>query len=303
MTLGILGCMSLIVSGAETIAGAAQLPREFVALDLETTGLWAASDRIVEVAAVRFRDDGSVISLFQSLVNPEQPVSPGAYAVHGLSDQVLARARPARAVLPVFLAYLDASGRCPLIAHNASFDAGFLGTELARAGLEIPGHSVHDTLALSRRRLPALGSHRLDSVARYFGVDPSGAHRALADSLLVKEIWLRLGGHLDPDQATRYGMVDARKRIPLPEGWDALEQAVARGGVLQIEYDGGTRGTALRAITPRRLESRGGSVFLVAHCHIDSVEKSFRLDRILAIEYTCETTLEVVRVERRTGVG
>ena len=74
--------------------------REFIALDLETTGLSAAADRIVEIAAVRFRENGEAVGLFQSLVNPQRPVSPGAYAVHGLSDQELAQAPPACEILP-----------------------------------------------------------------------------------------------------------------------------------------------------------------------------------------------------------
>ena len=266
----------------------------FIALDLETTGLWAATDRIVEIAAVRFLETGEAIGSFQSLVNPEQPVSPGAYAVHGLSDQVLAQARPASEVLPEFLEFLGDPGSCRLIAHNASFDAGFLGTELIRAGFAVPQHSIHDTLALSRARLPMLGSHRLDSILRHFGLDPAGAHRAMADSLFVKEIWLRLGGHRDSDRSISFRMFDARKSAGLPEGWEALEHAVERGCDLRIEYEGGTRGTAPRSITPRRLESRGGSTFLVARCHVDSVEKSFRVDRILSLEF-------IVRVRGGTG--
>ena len=190
-----------------------------------------------------------------------------------------------------------------LIAHNASFDAGFLGSELRRAGLDVPGHSLYDTLALSRSRLPMLESHRLDSIARHFGLDPAGAHRAMADSLLVKEIWLRLGGHRECDRSISFRMFDARKAVALPEGWEALEQAVERGCDLRIEYEGGTRGTAPRSITPRRLESRGGSTFLVAHCHLDSLEKSFRVDRILSLEFTSETGQELVRVERRASGG
>lgn len=108
--------------------------REFIALDLETTGLSAARDRIVELAAVRFRETGETIDLFQSLVNPERPVSPGAYAVHGLSDQELAQAPPARVVLPKFLSFLGGSGCVALIAHNSCFDAGFLGSELRHRG-------------------------------------------------------------------------------------------------------------------------------------------------------------------------
>jgi DNA polymerase III epsilon subunit family exonuclease len=277
--------------------------RDFIALDLETTGLWAASDRIVEIAAVRFRETGEATGFFQSLVNPEQPVSPGAYAVHGLSDQELAQARPARQVLPEFLAFLGDPDSCGLIAHNAAFDAGFLGSELSRAGLAVPGHSLHDTLALSRSRLPMLESHRLDSIARHFGLDPAGAHRAMADSLLVKAIWLRLGGHRESDRLISFRMFDARKAVALPEGWEALEQAVERGCVLRIEYEGGTRGIAPRTITARRLESRGGSTFLVAHCHLDSLEKSFRVDRIRSLEYASENGQELVRVERRASGG
>ncbi len=174
---------------------------EFIALDLETTGLWAATDRIVEIAAVRFRESGEVLEAFQSLVNPERLVSPGAYAVHGITDQELAQARRASDVLPELVTFLGNAERAAVVAHNASFDAGFLGTELKRAGLGVPSHAMYDTLALARERLPMLESHRLESVAWHFGLDAAGAHRAMADTLLVKEIWLRLGGHRNWDRA------------------------------------------------------------------------------------------------------
>ncbi len=125
----------------------------------------------------------------------------------------------------------------------------------------------------------------------------------MADTLLVKEIWLRLGGHRQWEHAISFRMFDARVGVALPAGWEALERAVARRIDLRMEYEGGTRGIALRSVTPRRLESRGGSTFLVAFCHLDSLEKSFRVDRIRAIEFTSETGLEVVRVERRTAGG
>jgi DNA polymerase-3 subunit epsilon len=278
-------------------------PREFIALDLETTGLWAAADRIVEIAAVRFRESGEVLDAFQSLVNPERPVSPGAYAVHGISDLELSGAPRACDVLPELLAFLGDPESASLVAHNASFDAGFLGAELNRADLSVPAHAMIDTLALARQRLPMLENHRLETVARHFGLDPVGAHRAMADTLLVKEIWLRFDGHRNWDHAISFRMFDARQRVALPEGWEALERVVARRVDLRMEYEGGTRGMAPRSVTPRRLESRGGSTFLVAYCHLDSLEKSFRVDRIRAIEFASETGLEVVRVERRTAGG
>ena len=151
--------------------------REYVAIDLETTGLMADADRIVEIGAVRFRADGQELCRFQRLVNPERPMSPAAFAIHGLSDDVLAGAPPVRDILPEFLTFLGDPDMTALLAHNASFDAGFLGCELMRAGLPIPTHSVFDTLALARRRLPWLASHRLDNLARTMGLDPAGAPR------------------------------------------------------------------------------------------------------------------------------
>ena len=152
--------------------------REYVALDLETTGLMAGTDRVVEIGAARFRADGQELGRFQRLVNPERPMSPAAFAIHGLSDEDLASAPPIRDILPEFRQFIGDPSTTSLLAHNASFDAGFLGCEFLRVGLPVPTHSVFDTLALARRRMPLLASHRLDNLARVMGLDPAGAHRA-----------------------------------------------------------------------------------------------------------------------------
>jgi len=273
--------------------------QEYVALDLETTGLMAETDRIVEIGAVRFRADGQELGRFQRLVNPERPMSPAAFAIHGLSDEVLAGAPPVRDVLPEFVLFLGDPATTVLLAHNASFDAGFLGCEFMGVGLPIPAHSMFDTLALSRRRLPHLASHRLDNLARALGLDPAGAHRALADSLRVKEIWLHLGGSSEPlDELVSYRMFDRRGSEPTPEGWEGVLDAAARGTMIWIEYDGGTRGSTPRSITPRRFVHRGGANYLIAFCHIDLLEKSFRLDRIRCVQLTSEPGFELVQVDR-----
>ena len=280
------------------------LERRYVALDLETTGLMAETDRIVEIGAVRFLATGQEIGRFQRLVNPQRRMSPAAYAIHGLSDADLALAPPAREILPEFLAFLGDSATTALMAHNASFDAGFLGRELGRAGLSIPTHSLFDTLALARRRLPQLASHRLDNLAQILGLDPADAHRALADSLRVKEIWLLLRGASEPrDALVSYRIFDPRDSEPTPEGWEPLLSAAARGSVVRIEYDGGTRGATPRSITPRRFVQRGGATYLVAFCHLDSFEKSFRLDRIRGVELISEQTIEAVQVDRSAARG
>ncbi len=272
--------------------------REYVALDLETTGLMAETDRIVEIGAVRFRADGEELGRFESLVNPERPMSPAAFAIHGLSDEILATAPCAREVLPEFLLFIGEPATTALMAHNASFEAGFLGCELARAGLRAPMHSIFDTLALARRRMPWLASHRLDNLAHAMGLDPAGAHRALADCLRVKEIWLHLAENSEPlDDLVSYRMFDRRDSEPTPEGWEDVLRAAVCGTMIRIEYDGGTRGTTPRSITPRRFVHRGGVNYLIAFCHIDSLEKSFRLDRIRCVQFTIEPGRELVQVD------
>jgi DNA polymerase III subunit epsilon len=277
---------------------------QFVAFDLETTGLTAAADRIVEIGAVRFLECGRELGRYQRLINPERPMPAGAQAIHGISDTDLAGASPARDVLPEFIEFLGDPRGSVLLAHNASFDAGFLGCELTRAGLPIAPHPVIDTLALARRHHPGLSNHRLETVARHLGVLSSGGHRALADSLCVKEIWLRMSGPaVAPDMVVSYPMHDSGRAVAPPVGWERVETAIDGGRAIRIEYDGGTRGRAARSITPRRFVQRGGQTYLVAFCHLDSFEKSFRIDRILALELVCDSVPVPVHVDPASNPG
>jgi DNA polymerase-3 subunit epsilon len=260
---------------------AAAPSRQFIAFDLETTGLLADSDRVVEVGAVRFDALGQEIERFEQLVNPGRPMPRGAQAVHGISDDDLISAPPAREVLPRFLDFLGAPDETTLLAHNASFDAGFLGRELGRLGKTPPGHSVVDTLALARRLLPHLSNHRLDTLARVLDLDPEGPHRALADSLRVKGLFQSLGGPEIPAEALlAYPIHDVKRPSLAPVGWDPVAEAIERGWKVRLVYLGGTRGETPRDVTPREFISRGGVAYLVAFCHLDAFVKSFRLDRV-----------------------
>lgn len=258
-----------------------QPPRQFVAFDLETTGLVAETDRVVEIGAVRFDTRGAECGRFERLVNPERAMSPAAEAIHGISDADLAHAETAHQVLPAFFDFLGDPSTTILLAHNAAFDAGFLGRELGRLGREAPAFRVVDTLSLARTKIPEARDHRLDTLARLFGLDPEGPHRALADSLRVKGLWLALDGATMPEELlVSYPIVDRRGAIPVPNGWDSVSDAIAQGLTIRMVYSGGTRGSAPRDITPRGFTHRGGIAYLVALCHLDTYEKSFRLDRV-----------------------
>lgn len=253
----------------------------YIAFDLETTGLSAETDRVIEIGAVLFDSQGREVDRFEQLINPCRPVSPGARAVNGIRDADLAVAPVATDVIPRFLAFVEAVPNIPLIAHNAGFDAKFLGRELGRAGLPTPSCLVHDTLALSRRRLPTLRSHRLACLVDHFRLGSEISHRALDDALVVKDLWLRLDGPSAPaDLLVSYPVHDPAVAAKPPRGWEGLDRAVRDGQRVWIVYDGGTRGAGRREISPRRFAQRGGVAYVVAFCHLGSREKFFRLDRI-----------------------
>ncbi len=263
---------------------------EYVAFDLETTGLTAQRDKVVEIGAVRFRRSGEVTDRFEHLVNPGRPMPADAQAIHGISDADLAGAPLAHEILPRFLAFLRDASITGLLAHHASFDAGFLGSELRRASYAIPGHRVFDTLALARTRRPELRSHRLECLVSALGLAQASAHRALADALCVRDLWLKLDGPGTPsDLLVSYPIHDPSESAPPPHGWETLEQAIASGKTVRIIYEGGTRGISPRSITPLRFLQKGGATYVVAYCHLDLIEKSFRLDRIRQCELITAT--------------
>ena len=280
--------------------------RTWIALDLETTGLSPRDDRIIEVGAIRFDADGREVAVFERLVNPLRRSHPRAQAIHGIDPVELDRAPTADLVLPDFLEFLGEPGATVLLAHNAGFDAAFLGAELARLGRAMPGHGVVDTLALARRGLPHLPSHRLDGLARHLDLDPHGPHRALADSRRVMGLWLALGGEaglLGKAPPAVYPIYDPSGPPPAPRGWERIAEAARLGWPIRLIYEGGTRGDAPREITPRRFAYRGGVGYVVATCHIDAKEKEFRLDRIRDYELLAPSVVDGSSVERGGGNG
>lgn len=149
----------------------------FVVVDLETTGGSATFDRIIEVAAVRV-ERGEVQEGFRTLVDPCVPVPPFITRLTGITRSML-RGRPLiEAVLPD----LERLSRgAVFVAHNASFDAGFVTSAFRRAGTDWSGEKLC-TLRLARRLLPGLHSYKLDSLCAHLGFPFVQAHRAGPDA-------------------------------------------------------------------------------------------------------------------------
>jgi DNA polymerase-3 subunit epsilon len=167
--------------------------REII-FDTETTGLDAREDRIIELGGIELVDHfptGRTIHLY---INPDgRKVHPDALAVHGITDESLVD-KPKFA--EVAQEILDFFGEGQWIAHNATFDMGFVNAELGRLGLPpIAPAQVTDTLAIARRKHP-MGPNSLDALCRRYGIDNSHRlkHGALLDSELLAEVYIELIG-------------------------------------------------------------------------------------------------------------
>ncbi len=259
----------------------------FVAFDTETTGLWAPTNRILEVGAVRFSLAGPSFESFHELVNPQCHIPKEVIPIHGITDAMVADARLAHEVLPDFIAFCGTER--VLIAHNAPFDMSFLSCEFARAGLPLPPNPILDTVSLCQRVFPGLQSYSLESLSRQFLQIPSQKHRALADAELVRQLFLTCAAkiisgtpgvelsaalpvlHLQPWQA---------ETINLPNRYSDIAAAIASHLYLEVEYHAQGKTPHTRTVLPRRLYSQRGVLYLVAHCQLAEEERTFRLDRI-----------------------
>lgn len=167
--------------------------REIV-FDTETTGLNPATgDRLVEVGCVEVFNRVETGRHYHAYFNPERDMPFEAEAVHGLSSTFLSD-KPLFAELVEDL--LEFIGDLPLVAHNASFDFGFLNHELERCGRPIVCLTrMRDTLAMARTKHPG-AKHSLDALCVRFGIDRSHRvkHGALLDAQLLAQVYVELTG-------------------------------------------------------------------------------------------------------------
>lgn len=167
--------------------------REII-FDTETTGLDNKADRVIEIGGVELLNHFPTGRTFHVYINPgDRKVHPDALAVHGITDEFL-RDKPAFAEIVSDLQEFFEGAKW--IAHNATFDMGFINAEFERLGLApVPSDMVVDTLALARRKHP-MGPNSLDALCRRYGIDNSHRtkHGALLDSELLAEVYIEMLG-------------------------------------------------------------------------------------------------------------
>lgn len=150
----------------------------YVVFDVETTGLSAVYNTIIELAAVKIHN-GEIIDRFESFANPHHRLSATTINLTGITDDMVESAPEIDIVLRKFA---DWTGDSILVAHNASFDVGFLNVGYQKAGLPKSTNAVIDTLELGRFLYPEMKNHRLNTLAKKFDIELTQHHRAIYDA-------------------------------------------------------------------------------------------------------------------------
>jgi DNA polymerase-3 subunit alpha (Gram-positive type) len=160
---------------------------EFVVFDIETTGFSFQNDRITEIGAVLVKN-GEVIDTYQTFVNPERPLPEEIVKLTRITDDMV---KGAPSQLEAVKGFVSFAGNRILIAHNAGFDISFIRKVCDDNG--IPFNNTYlDTVALSRYVNPDLNKHKLDALAKYFGLGDFGHHRANEDAEMLSLIFFKM---------------------------------------------------------------------------------------------------------------
>ena len=173
-------------------------------LDLETTGMLPAEERITEIGLVEV-DGGELVGSWSQLVNPEKDIPPFIEALTGISNDMVQQAPTFAQLAPALFRRLE--GKL-LVAHNARFDCAFLRAEFERAGFDYQPR-VLCTVKLSRRLFPQQRRHNLDSLIQRHGLACSARHRALGDAEVLWHFIRKIQSELDAER------IDAALRVQL----------------------------------------------------------------------------------------
>jgi predicted DnaQ family exonuclease/DinG family helicase len=274
------------------------IPDEFVAIDIETTGLNADRDDIIEVAAVLFVK-GNLSRSFAEFIRTSKSISAFITALTGISQSDLAGSRDVGPVLADFRAFLADR---PLVAHNAAFDIKFLEKKGRGSGLPGITNTVYDSLLLSRLGLPGQQSYKLENLVKAFDLSDNGSHRAEADATSCGRLFVaaltaieklppdklsaigRLVGPQETDTARLLKQIapvqapaaKKRKRRPAPEPLVAADEPreIAEG-----EIGGIFGGNGMLSQCMPGYEARAGQLKMA-----QAVRRAFNNRGILAVE-------------------
>jgi DNA polymerase III epsilon subunit family exonuclease len=198
------------------------MDRTFVAIDVETTGLEAGTDEIIEVAAVKFTSD-TVLETFQKLVKPHHSLPLKIARLTNISDEMLADAPRFSEIAPELVRFVKSY---PLVGHSVGFDLKMLQAQ----GMRFP-QPAYDTFDMATLLMPRSPAYRLGALAAAIGIAHDEAHRALADADATRQVFLHLLKRieaLDLHELSEINRLTAKLEWPLRDLFGEVERAKAK---------------------------------------------------------------------------
>lgn len=153
-----------------------KMVKDYVVFDLETTGLEATTDKIIEIGALKYKNN-ELVEEFSVLINPECEIPQIITEITGIDQKLIAKEKTIKEVLPKFMEFIE---DLPLVAHNACFDLGFIEENIKRLNLPMIKNKNIDTLELAKIYIPKAYNHKLSTLKNFFHLE-YGSHRSVDD--------------------------------------------------------------------------------------------------------------------------
>ncbi len=206
--------------------------KDYVIVDLETTGLSPKLDKIIEIGAIKIRD-GKEEARFETFVNPARAIPERITGVTGINDMMVADAPYIEDVIGEFILFIE---DLPLLGHNIAFDYSFLKVNAVNNKYKFDKLGI-DTLKLARVYLSELESKRLEFLCDYFGIVDENHHRAINDAFVTGELYKVLCEKFDDDSKPYELVYQAKKQGPVTERQKKYLTDLVRYHKIIIDYD------------------------------------------------------------------
>lgn len=261
-------------------------PKGVVAVDLETTGLSPLVDKIIEMAAVKVTETGEV-STFHQLINPLIDVPPFTIQFHGLTNEELKNQPTIKKPLREFWNFV---GRHPMIAHNSTFDLGYLIKSSHDFQIEFPPLNIYDSCryarALYKKQEGAPKNFKLSTLSDFLGFELKH-HVALEDALACLKITAALKklpydhkGAMEKSFVFRLSQFDSNACFNYSTRFENLKSLVQNKALVNLDYRGGSLQGPQRPVRPIGLMPLPKGPVLFAECLLTGMNKSFLLKKI-----------------------
>ena len=160
------------------------LVKDYVVFDLETTGFDAKTCEIIEIGALKYKDD-KLVDEFNILINPGKDIPSSITNITGINNEMVKDAPNIKEVLPKFIEFIE---DLTLVAHNSSFDLSFIEENIKRLNLDMINNKNIDTVYLARKYIKETENSKLENLKKYFNLE-YGSHRSLEDCYTTNYVY------------------------------------------------------------------------------------------------------------------